>query len=45
MTKEYFLSSVLPVGLCIAGVLYMLVTGRLDHRAKARETPGDGPTE
>jgi hypothetical protein len=34
MSKEYFLSAVLPVSLCIAGVLYLLVTGWLDHRAK-----------
>jgi hypothetical protein len=45
MSKEYFLSAVLPVSLCIAGVLYLLVTGWLDHRAKARETPDGGPTE
>ena len=45
MSKEYFLSAVLPVSLCIAGVLYFLVTGWLDHRAKARETPDGGPTE
>jgi len=34
-----------PVSLCIAGVLYLLVTGWLDHRAKAREAPDGGPTE
>ena len=45
MSKEFLLSAVLPASLCVAGVLYLVVTGWLDHRAKARGTPGDGPTE